>query len=79
MFGRYLLQLRGLLVCHVQVAASSVAVYKVMLKLRERKLGGGWFIFSSLIFADSSGRIFFNDRHCGLVVRVPGYRSRGQG
>jgi hypothetical protein len=23
--------------------------------------------------------IFYNDRLCGLVVRVPGYRSRGPG
>jgi hypothetical protein len=66
-------------VCHVQVAASSVAVYKVLLKLREGKLGGGWFMFCSLIFAESSGRIFLNDHHCGLLVRVPGYRSRDQG
>jgi hypothetical protein len=25
------------------------------------------------------GLVFFEDRFCGLVVRVPGYRSRGPG
>jgi hypothetical protein len=38
------------------------------------------FTASALVwFSNFLKYLELKDRHCGLVVRVPGYRSRGQG